>query len=54
MPPLRKRPYIEGAHKGDKLELDEDVVRKIIRFQELTGAVLIDAKAAQAALDTAS
>ena len=44
------QPYIEGTHKGDKVELDEDVARKIIRWQELTGVVVIDAKAAQAAL----
>ena len=44
-------PFIDGTHRGDKVELDEAIVRKLLRMQELTGYQLIDAKAARAALE---
>jgi Protein of unknown function (DUF4236) len=43
-------PFIHGTHRGDQIELDENVVRKVLRMQELTGYELIDAKAARTAL----
>jgi hypothetical protein len=44
-------PFVHGTHSGDNVELDEDIIRKLLRMQELTGYQLIDAKAARAALE---
>jgi hypothetical protein len=46
-------PFVHETHRNDEIELDEEIVRKLLRMQELTGYQLIDAKAARAALEEA-